>query len=240
MNLLKIAICDDSREDRDNIIYFLGKIECELEEEFEIISFDNGKKLCESIENNNFDIILLDIVMDKLNGIETAKQIRSMGEDSRIIFVSSYDDKLRDLFKFGTIAFIDKPIDERIFKDAIIWAYKSIIKDSKKVFIYNKNKNQYAIALRDIVYFEVKNQQVYIITRKETIVYNERLKNIWKQLKNNIEFIYPNQSYILNLKYSLIQNTKKILINSEFEICIGRKYKEDTMKRYMLYLRRRI
>ena len=49
----------------------------------------------------------------------------------------------------------------------------------------------------------------------------------------------PHKAYIVNLKYATIKNSTTILVKDKLSITIGRVYKEDTMKRYMLYLRRK-
>lgn len=237
--MIKIAFCDDCEEDRNEILRLLGKIECLWHEEFCIFPFSGGRELCESLKTQFYDIILLDILMDDLDGVETARKIRSMGVDSRIIFISSYDERLRDLFSVGTLGFVDKPIDIEILERAIKTAYQSILQDNERVFIYQKNKTKNFIPLKDIMYFESDKYQVAIHTTKSVIRYNESLKNIWSELKSNAEFIMPHKAFIVNLKYSSVQNSSTILVNNNLSISIGRVYKEEALQKYMEYLRRR-
>lgn len=62
--------------------------------------------------------------MNGIDGIETAIRIRTMGEENIIIFISSYDERVKELFDFRTIAFIDKPLETFKLEEALSRAYK--------------------------------------------------------------------------------------------------------------------
>ncbi len=61
--MLKIAICDDEIETRETVETYLYHIEEKWNQEFEIKQFSSGESLCENLENNGYDVILLDILM---------------------------------------------------------------------------------------------------------------------------------------------------------------------------------
>lgn len=234
--MLKIAFCDDCQYDRNILMSHLSHIEEEWKDTFDIYPFKSGISLCENLKENSYDIILLDILMDDLDGIETARKIRSMGEDSKIIFISSYDEKLRELFRVGTIAFLDKPLRCSDLEDALKDAYNTIQKEIEKVFIYTKNGNTHFVPIKDIVYFEANRNQVKIQTTKTLICYSDLFKNVWCKMSENENFIMPNKSFIFNLKYVILKSNRVILKDNSLEFNIGRKYKEDTYDRYFNYI----
>ncbi len=90
--MLKVAYCDDMQSDRDNITIALTQIEEIWKEKIDSYSFNNGEDLCESMIKNHYDVVLLDILMGGIDGIETATRIRSLSEESLIVFISSYDE----------------------------------------------------------------------------------------------------------------------------------------------------
>lgn len=117
--MLKIAYCDDAEADRKRIMCSLSRIEEKWRESFKIVPFSGGEELCEDIAENHYDVILLDILMNGIDGIETANRICSMGVESLIIFISNYDDRIKELFSFRTIAFIDKPVEVDKLEEAL-------------------------------------------------------------------------------------------------------------------------
>lgn len=237
--MLKIAYCDDMERDRTNIMIALTQIESKWGKVFETKSFSNGEALCEDMMNNNYDIILLDIQMDGIDGIETARRIRDLGEDALIIFISSYDDRVKELFSFRTIDFIDKPVDAEKLEMALIEAYKIIRENSNIYFSYTKNGSTLYLPLKNIIYFEVKQNTITIHTKKGKENYYSTLLSVWEQIESTGQFILPHKSYIFNLKHVTIKSDKVIIKETGVDFNIGRKYKEDCQKRYLSYMEKR-
>ncbi len=237
--MLKIAYCDDMEQDRTNIMIALTQIESKWGEIFKTKDFSSGEALCEDMLNNNYDIILLDIQMGGIDGIETARRIRDLGEDALIIFISSYDDRVKELFSFRTIDFIDKPVNAKKLEIALSEASKIIKKNSDIYFSYTKDGSKLYLPLKDIIYFEVKQNTITINTKKGKENYYNTLLSVWEQIEPTGQFILPHKSYIFNLKYITIKSDKVIIKETGVTFNIGRKYKEDSQKRYLSYMEKR-
>lgn len=237
--MLKIAYCDDMEQDRDCIMRALTQIEEKWGEEFEMISFSSGESLCETTQKNHYDVILLDILMNGIDGIETATRIRAMGEENLIIFISSYDKRVKELFDFRTIAFLDKPIDVPMLETALSKAYSIIKKDSDNVFTYNSQGSIQHIPMKDIVYFESRRNEVTIHTTKGSESYYNTLTSVWSILQEFDQFIMPHRSFIFNLNYISIKSDKVYIRKSGESFNVGSKYKDDTHNRYIAFLEKR-
>lgn len=98
--MLNIAICDDD-------IQITGKIERLLQDiakrnfvDTEIEVFWNGKSLADAIAaGERYDVIYLDIEMDKEDGISAARRIRTYDKNVRIIYVTSHESYMREMSK---------------------------------------------------------------------------------------------------------------------------------------------
>lgn len=99
--MLNIAICDDD-------IQITGKIEGLLQDiakrnfvDTEIEVFWNGKSLADAIvAGERYDVIYLDIEMDKEDGISAARRIRTYDKNVRIIYVTSHESYMRESLYF--------------------------------------------------------------------------------------------------------------------------------------------
>lgn len=237
--MLRIAYCDDMKKDRDNIMVSLGQIEDKWGEEFDITSFSSGESLYEDIAKNHYDIILLDILMNGINGIETATRIRAMGEEALIIFISSYDERVKELFKLGTIDFLDKPLQTEELEEALLHASSILKKDEAVYFTFSKNGSTQHIPVKDIIYFENYKNEVILHANKADIRFYDSMKSVWKKLQSSDRFIMPHRAFIFNLGFVSIGVAKITLKTTGQTYNIGNKYSEDTQNRHMKFLEKR-
>lgn len=158
--MLKVAICDDenliAHQIENNVYNTCSKEGIKVDTEV----YYNGNALEKAIlTGQNFDLIYLDIQMENGDGITTAKNIRKMDENVLIIFISSYDRYLMELFQLDVFSFIKKPIDPDAFSKKLLEANQKIC--SKTTFFVFKYKNrEYKVLCKDILYFESKGKVI--------------------------------------------------------------------------------
>lgn len=108
---VRILIVDDNEGARESL-------EEILEDDFDVECVEDGQGALNRIANKAFDIVLLDIVMPKMNGIETLKRIKAYDQSVDVIMVSATDraQEATDSIRSGAYDYITKPFDtEAIF-----------------------------------------------------------------------------------------------------------------------------
>ncbi len=237
--MLRIAVCDDEERCKDDIRAALSNIEESWKADFEDRYFSSGEELCEDLEENSYDVILLDILMDGIDGIETAKKIQLMDSGSYIIFISSYDKRWKELFGKRTLAFLDKPVNIPELNNELRKVVELLETDKNDVFTYKVNGVEKFLYSKEIIFFECVNQRIEIVTTKEVIAINDSLRNIWTRINHNVNFLMPSRSYILNLRHARMVNTSTFFIPCHsLEIKVGRTMKKDVSERYLRFIRR--
>ncbi|WP_431242775.1 response regulator [Flavobacterium sp. P21] len=132
MLAIKIALVDDEVLFRKGIAFLLQR-----EENIEIIfEASNGEELLANLEENEIkpDIIIMDLKMPVLNGVEATKIIRKSYPDIKIIALTSYDTKsfIANMIQVGAVAYLIKNTTP---KDLIL----TINEVAKKGFYYNES-----------------------------------------------------------------------------------------------------
>lgn len=237
--MLKIAYCDDKKRDRDEIMYALTQIENKWGKEFELVSFSNGESLCAGISSNHYDVVLIDILMDGIDGIETASRIRAMGKENLIIFISSYDERVKELFGFRTIGFLDKPLDVNKLEKLLSEACLILNKDKMNMFAFSTCGSIDYIPINDIVYFESMRNEIIIHSHRNEQRYYDTLSSVWKKIEPTGQFVMTHRSFIFNLKYISIKSAKVMIRETREIFNVGKKYKADAQQRYVQYLEKR-
>ena len=86
-----IYLCDDSESDLLRLKHYLNKYAEQLKLNFELFSFSSGEELLAAFQQADTkpELIFLDIFMEKLSGMEAARQLRSRNYQGGIIFTTS-------------------------------------------------------------------------------------------------------------------------------------------------------
>ena len=104
-----LLIADDEAHERDLIRFLLRDSKHILH----ILEAQNGRDAFEQLSNNHVDILLCDIEMPFLNGIELAKKVKEQNPDIEILFFSGYDDfvYVKAALSLKAVSYILKPVD---------------------------------------------------------------------------------------------------------------------------------
>ena len=102
----KIAIIDDEQDILDTLERFLLR-----SEKFEIETFSNPKNALESVKQGKFDLVLLDIMMPQMNGLDFLEEVKTTNPNQKIIMMTAYStvDKVIQANKTGATDYVTKP-----------------------------------------------------------------------------------------------------------------------------------
>lgn len=229
--MINIAIVDDNQFYVEDIKRLLSQnIENTEYEIYEYFKVDDFK---EQLDYVRFDIIFLDIILDKSDGIETGLLINDRQPSANIIFISAYPEYFKEVYKVEHSYFLIKDFEKERFSDAILKALKAVRKD---VIIIDTKKDKYNILLKDVIYFEgyLKHTKVFM-TNGEVIECSVNIKNIEKSLPKDI-FIRTHQSFIVNMNHIKKYNRKSIFMNYDKEIPVSRTYVNTVREKITFFL----
>lgn len=234
--MINIAICDDDRPLTKNIEVLLRKIASEQGIDIACEMFFDGSDLIAAVREQRiyFDLVYLDIKMGDMDGIHTALALREAELPTLIIYISSHEEYLKDLFYTEPFRFLSKPIEKSAFQQIFLDAYRRI---QKRVgyFTFFYKKFRYRIPFDHITCFESKSRVITIhlseqITEGTNHVQNRfygKMSEIEKQIVAlNGRFLRVHQSFLVNFDYI------KAISASEVEMLNGQKYQisEDRSK----------
>lgn len=125
------VVCID---DEELLLNFLVRKLKQVEGIDEIHPFTSSVEALEYISNNKVDILLSDIYMPEINGINLAKKVKKISPNIAIIFITSYEEYALDALKLHACGYILKPVNLADLKREIANAVKTMgIKDSKQL-----------------------------------------------------------------------------------------------------------
>lgn len=213
-NQFYIAVCDDEEQDIEK----LGKLSDEIMREEGIASafsyYKDGKCLLEAIQKGeNFDLLLLDVMMPQQNGMKLAKALRENSFHKPIVFISSNREMAMLGYEVSAVRYLAKPVDRERLREALLYCFRQ--RQEHKELLLPVTGGTQKILPKEILYIEVQGRGCQIKLEQASLYTNMRISELDPVLQNQ-GFIRSHQSFLVNLRFiRAIRSRELELINGE-------------------------
>lgn len=219
MNQLSVLIVDDEALARRLSREYLSK-----HGDLRIVGeCDNGLDAIEAINTLNPDLILLDILMPKLTGLEV---LALTGRTQGVIFTTAYDQYALKAFDLHAVDYLLKPFSQQRFDEAIARARKllneshseipTLLADTKLERIVVRDQGQvHIIPLAEIDYIEAQDDYICIQWQGKAILKTQSLSALEAQLDEQV-FVRIHRSYIVKL--SAVKSMERISKDAQLAV----------------------
>ena len=163
--MLKIAVVDDEKVYIDQIQEYIRQYSAEKKREIQTETFCDGSALLENY-SPRFDIILLDIEMGKLNGMETAREIRKKDQDVVLVFITNMAQYAINGYDVGALDYVLKPINYYTFSVRLDRAVSRVKKRQPEEILLNLPDGIKRLKVDRIHYVEVQNRMLHYHTEE--------------------------------------------------------------------------
>lgn len=118
--------------------------------------------LFESEDKAPYDVLIFDIQMKNMNGMELAKTLRNRGCDSIIIFITGVPDYAIEGYEVGAVRYILKPVKEDVLNGLLDSAFEERQKKAEDFFLLGQGSDFEKISFEKILYIEARGHYVYL------------------------------------------------------------------------------
>lgn len=213
--MLRIAVCDDETAMVQGNTAMLEAVLRELGLTGEITTYtDSRNLLCDITEDNfHFDLLLSDIEMPEISGMELAERIKPFLPDIRIIFITSHIEYAIDAFELSIFRYVPKSDIAKRLPSAIRDAVSLINLEADKSYTIQAKGRYEKIPLREILYIERDGKNAVINTADGVSKVRKSLQAVFDEIDSE-EFIFIDRGYIVNLIHIMqVKNSTAVLKN---------------------------
>ena len=230
--LYRIAICDDDREFGADLEQSITQILCERKVEFSIRHYGSGEELLQALNDEEPapQMIFLDVLMDGLNGVDTAKQIRRKDGQVSVVFITSTDQYVFSGYEVHALQYLLKPVD--VGKLAQILEYDLKRRFDRNYFTFEIRQTTYQVPYDEILYAESELKATRLITRNETYRLPLQISDLEARLPAR-QFCRCHRCFIVNVGRIAEINAKGILLHQGFRVPIGKIYADQIRRAFL-------
>lgn len=195
--MLQIGICDDSAESRALLRSILERHLERRGSSYRIFEFSSGQGLLQWFGKHagEMDLLFLDIEMQGVNGMETARALRVHSQTLQIVFVTGYAQYVFDGYTVGALDYLMKPVTGERIEQILVRAFAALQRGAEAVFLCRNADGLYRIPRKDILYFFSDRRQVTCVTRQRSFPFYAKLDEVQEQLGAN--FVRIHQRFLV-------------------------------------------
>lgn len=233
-SVFQIAVCDDEKYDLEQVINMTKEI---LESEkfsYEILPFESSRKLLEAVEEGNkeYHLLILDVLMEELNGVDLARRLRRIGENMMIIFVSSSPDFALTGYEVEAVRYLVKPVREEKLREALLHCKKHFLR--KKEILVNFSNGIHRVPLDKLSYVEICKRGTILNVEGEQIIARNSISEIEQEVKP-AGFCRCHQSFLVNLSYVKAIRRYELSLHGNIKIPVSKSRYDSTREKLLHY-----
>ena len=235
--MYRIALCDDDEREPACVKELLDKYrEAKGQLDYSLEWFADAHALLRSMEQaGKPDLVLLDIYMPDKNGIAAAQEIRSLGSDVPIVFLTASTEHALNAYGVDAVQYLVKPLAQETFFHAMDTVLGLIQKAKESQLVLKTAHGIVRLQPDDIVYCESqKNYQMVYLAEEECRI-RMTAEGIWGMLKPLSQFARCGRSFILNMNHIVSIKQEEIQMDNGRLVYLPKSRTAEFKKLYLSY-----
>ena len=227
MERIKVGMIDDDPDGLNVLKYWI-----EMTEFFDVAFAETDPiKGLELLKNRSADILITDIIMDKMNGLQLASMVESLGIP--VIICSAHDKYGYEGFKVNAIDFVKKPVNYAELITAlnktrdtnvVLTPVQEIVIKKNLIFIPENGSNSFSIVdIYEIQFIKQEGNYSEIHTGERKYLYQVSLKSLLDVLPS-LDFQRTHKSYAVNINELKCMFSDRVVLKSGTPIPVGRTF----------------
>lgn len=204
---MKILIVDDEKPARDRLVRMLGKLSG-----YDVVGqADNGRQAIQLAASSAADIVLMDIRMPGLDGIQAARHLSQLDQPPAVIFTTAFADHALEAFETHAVDYLLKPVKKERLQAALEATKKpnraqaeqtndmlSSI-EARQHICARVRGNLLLVKIDDIYYFHADQKYVTVRHRDGEVLIEDALKSLEEEFSER--FVRIHRNALINLDF---------------------------------------
>lgn len=228
---IQLAVCDDEPADRRSIAALAEEILQNAGISCAVSLYSSAPELLAAVSGGKtFQILLLDVVMDGMSGMDLAAALRRFGDRTAIVFISSNREMAMRGYEVSAVRYLAKPVQPDRLQEALLFCCRTC---GKKELLLPTSRGQRRISYSDVVYAEAAERMTKLFLthgREETV--NMKFSDLEAMLPGR-QFVLSHRSYLVNLEYVSYVRSRELELSTGAVLPVSR-YRLDALQKRMV------
>ena len=234
-----IALCDDDEADLNKTEKMLGRYEeRHVEVKFMTERFENAEQLLGMVREKGYapDLVLMDIYMQEKLGKHAARELRNMGNNCKIVFLTTSKEHALDAYAVDAVQYLVKPVSETMLFPILDRLLKETEEERRKYIVLRIDGKIRRVALNDVVCCEAhgKTQHLYLTDNRHYVL-RITMAELNEMMACYREIVRVGAAYIVNLDHVDSFNAQELHMDNGKKIFLPRGSFQSLREKYFDY-----
>lgn len=231
--MFRVGICDDDVIYRKEAVKLCEEYMTQNNVEFEILEFLSGEEVLD-YDGEKICLLLLDIEMSGLDGIQIMRRLENSSLIWRIVFVSSHSECVWESFGLKTLDFATKPLNYTRFEK---WMNIAIRENKDRMLVELDTVDGSIYRYADEIHYIISQGNYSLLYDGASQVLVNGILKLWQDKLKDTAIFRIHKSFLVNPIHIKKLEYDKVIMQDGRELNIGRVYKEKTRELYKNFVR---
>ena len=212
--MIRIAIVEDDERNRVVLLEHLRRYEAEHGVAFDVATFADGRDILARFRPV-YDIVLLDIEMEHVDGMTTARRIREVDRDVVLVFITNAPQYAIGGYQVAALSYLLKPVPYASLSAELDRCLAQVARRDHGHLMLADGTEQHRVNIVDIVYVESVKHRLTVHTTEREYSLVGSLSSMEEQLEGK-DFFRSNNCYLVNLRHVTgVQQTSCVMMGGD-------------------------
>ncbi|MDO5016031.1 MAG: LytTR family DNA-binding domain-containing protein [Eubacteriales bacterium] len=244
---MRIAIIEDNPVHRQLIMDLVVNWQATGDPSGEVREFPSAQAFLFAAEDEPFDLLLVDIMMPDMSGMELAKKLRLANNRTLIVFLTAEASFVFEGYKVEALDYLLKPVNKKELEKVLDRAKLQCKREPAKILVETPDGYQ-SLELSRIIYLEAQDKEIVFYLHSETPTPEQLriratlqtwIEKIEESLEPGMVFCQPHRSYYCNLAWVVRVEPTLLHLVQDQTVPLARSRKQDFMEAYFTFCRQR-
>lgn len=225
---MKIALVDDRPEELKRIY---TAMKCELPDA-KYFTFSNGESFLETWKKGAYDLVILDMFMDQVLGIDVARIIRKTDLDIRLVFCTTSNEFASESYEVGVNYYLHKPISENSIQRMLQMIHLDNYEENRFIQLPDGQR----IVLHNIISSEYYNHSIIIHCKNKIDIQTRMAQKDWEAFVSDYDYLYScSKGILVNFHQIEKQENGMFLMSDNSQVPISRRKTKEALEAFAVF-----
>jgi DNA-binding LytR/AlgR family response regulator len=231
--MIKIAICDDEKDMQDELLAYTRRLMGDKSNLLKVYTFKSGEEILAQYPKN-LKVLLLDIEMAGIDGLETAKRVRVFDSNVKIVFITKFPNFALSGYKVRAFGYLVKPLSFDDFALELRELLQRVVEAQNTMLNIKNHQSITRLAINGISFIETQGHKMLIHTQKGDYETTSTMRALEKRLAL-YRFVRCHTAFLVNSDKIVKISGNRVVLSTGQELPISKHRRQKFMQSLCRY-----